>query len=71
MPSVMYGEMDMHSERKKVNRSPTNRYPKSSASYNHEENRLNKILEKSSLKDIPLKERRREAKKPLYLLRYE
>ncbi|MCW4047970.1 MAG: hypothetical protein NWE99_10520 [Candidatus Bathyarchaeota archaeon] len=33
--------------------------------------RLEKMLENVSLKDIPLEERRKEAKKPLYLTRYE
>ncbi len=32
---------------------------------------LNGIVEKASLKDVSLEERRREAKKPLYLVRYE
>lgn len=33
--------------------------------------RLNEMLEIVSLEDVPLKERRREANKPLYLIRYE
>jgi hypothetical protein len=33
--------------------------------------RLEEMLENVSLKDIPLEERRKEAKKPLYLTRYE
>jgi hypothetical protein len=36
-----------------------------------EEERLNELLENVSLKDISLEERRKEAKKPLYLTRYE
>lgn len=32
---------------------------------------LNGILEKASLKNVSLEERRKEAKKPLYLVRYE
>jgi len=35
------------------------------------ENYLNTGLEKISLKDVSLEERRKEAGKPLYLLRYE
>jgi hypothetical protein len=34
-------------------------------------NGLNGILLKASLKDVSLKERRKEARKPLYLMRYE
>jgi hypothetical protein len=33
--------------------------------------RLSEMLETVSLKDMPLEERRREANKPLYLIRYE
>jgi hypothetical protein len=33
--------------------------------------RLSEILENASLKDVPLEERRKEAQKPLYLIRYE
>jgi hypothetical protein len=32
---------------------------------------LSEILEHASLKDVPLEERRKEAQKPLYLIRYE
>jgi len=32
---------------------------------------LQEMLENVSLKDVPLEERRKEAKKPLYLTRYE
>jgi hypothetical protein len=32
---------------------------------------VSNLLEKISLKDVPLEERRKEAKKPLYLVRYE
>jgi hypothetical protein len=32
---------------------------------------LQEMLEYVSLKDVPLEERRKEAKKPLYLARYE
>jgi hypothetical protein len=35
------------------------------------EERLSEMLETASLKDMPLEERRREANKPLYLVRYE
>ena len=35
------------------------------------EERLGEILENTSLKDVPLEERRKEAQKPLYLVRYE
>lgn len=61
----------MHSEVRKVKRSPTNRQSRMLAEYEPEGNRLNRFLETVSLKDVSLEERRREAKKPLYLLRYE
>ncbi len=32
---------------------------------------LRELFERISLKDIPLEDRRREASKPLYLVRYE
>jgi len=67
----MYGEMNMQSETRKIKRPPTNEQSKSLAEYKSEGNRLNRFLEIISLKDIPLEERRREAQKPLYLLRYE
>jgi hypothetical protein len=35
------------------------------------EEHLDEMLENVSLKDVPLKERRREAQKPLFLTRYE
>ena len=35
------------------------------------EEHLSEMLETASLKDVPLEERRREANKPLYLIRYE
>jgi len=35
------------------------------------EERLGEMLETASLKDVPLEERRKEAQKPLYLIRYE
>jgi hypothetical protein len=35
------------------------------------EERLGEILVTASLKDVPLEERRKEAQKPLYLVRYE
>ena len=33
--------------------------------------RLSEKLESISLKDVPLEDRRKEAKKPLFLIRYE
>jgi hypothetical protein len=33
--------------------------------------RLNEMLAKASMKNVPLEDRRREAKKPLCLIRYE
>ena len=36
-----------------------------------EEERMSVTIEYASLKDMPLEERRKEAKKPLYLTRYE
>jgi hypothetical protein len=35
------------------------------------EESFDEMLERVSLKDVPLEERRREAQKPLYLTRYE
>jgi hypothetical protein len=35
------------------------------------EERLDEMLEKVSLENVPLDERRKEAEKPLYLKRYE
>jgi hypothetical protein len=35
------------------------------------EERLAEMIENVSLKDMPLEERRKEARKPLYLTRYE
>ncbi len=35
------------------------------------EERLDEVLENVALKDVPLDERRKETKKPLYLTRYE
>ena len=32
---------------------------------------LSHVLDSTSLRDVPLAERRREAQKPLYLVRYE
>jgi hypothetical protein len=32
---------------------------------------LEKLFEKVALQDVPLEDRRREASKPLYLMRYE
>ncbi len=39
--------------------------------YKAEANSLNRILERCSLKEVPMEERHEEAKKPLFLLRYE
>ena len=44
---------------------------RSSLEQKSSEERLNEMLETASLKDVPLEERRREANKPLYLIRYE
>ncbi len=68
---VKYGEMNMQSELRRIKRPPTNGSSKSLAKYKPEGNRLNRFLESVSLKDVSLEERRREARKPLYLLRYE
>ena len=35
------------------------------------EERIDEMLEKVTLKNVPLDERRKEAEKPLYLKRYE
>jgi hypothetical protein len=42
-------------------------------SVEHKESRelLENMFEKVSLKNVPLEDRRKEAKKPLYLVRYE
>ena len=44
---------------------------RSSLEQKSSEERLSEMLETASLKDVPLEERRKEANKPLYLVRYE
>ncbi len=66
------GRIPMRSQIKSVRRSLADGDESESAEqrYSGEESTSN-LLEKISLKDVPLDERRREAKKPLYLVRYE
>lgn len=61
----------MQYKTRKVKRPRDNEPSKALAEYKPEVNQLSRFLEKVSLRDVSLEERRREAKKPLYLLRYE
>jgi len=57
---------------RRTRRPPTHEKPESVMQQQElGENGLNASLEKISLKGISLEERRKEAKKPLYLVRYE
>jgi hypothetical protein len=61
----------MGSRVRKLRRSLLDEELRSSIEKKSSEERLSEMLEKISLKDVPLEERRREANKPLYLTRYE
>jgi hypothetical protein len=61
----------MNSHAKKMRRIPQEGNVHSSVEVRVNEERLSEMLETASLKDMPLEERRREANKPLYLVRYE
>jgi len=61
----------MRSEIRRIRRPLTHEELESISNGESGGNRLNIILEGTSLKDVSLEERRREAKKPLYLMRYE
>jgi len=65
----------MGSRVRKSRRSLIDEELRSSLKKKSSEERLSEMLEtvslRVSLKDVPLKERRREANKPLYLTRYE
>jgi hypothetical protein len=61
----------MSSRVRKTRKSLTNEDAQSSLEMKVNEERLGEVLETASLKDVPLEERRKEAQKPLYLVRYE
>jgi hypothetical protein len=61
----------MSSHVKKTRKSPPEEKFRSSLKLEISEDRLSQVLETASLKDVPLEERRKEAQKPLYLVRYE
>ena len=61
----------MGSRVRKSRRSLLDKELRSSLQKETIEERLDEILENVSLKDVPLEERRKEAKKPLFLTRYE
>jgi len=61
----------MSSRVRKTRKSLTDEDAHSSLEMKVNEERLGGMLETASLKDVPLEERRKEAQKPLYLVRYE
>jgi hypothetical protein len=61
----------MGSRVRKSRRSLLDKELRSSLQKETVEERLDEILENVSLKDVPLEERRKEARKPLFLTRYE
>jgi len=61
----------MGSRVRKSRRSLIDEELRSSLEKKSSEERLSEMLETVSLKDVSLEERRREANKPLYLIRYE
>jgi hypothetical protein len=61
----------MSSRVRKSKRSLVREELRSSLEQKSSEERLSEMRETASLKDVPLEERRREANKPLYLIRYE
>ena len=61
----------MGSRIRKSRRSPTDEELRSSPQKKPIKEHLDEILENISLRNVPLEERRREAKKPLFLERYE
>jgi hypothetical protein len=65
----MNGSFDMSSKSKVVGRPLTDSKSAEKSMLGGED--MNDIVQKISLEHISLEERRREAKKPLYLVRYE
>lgn len=61
----------MSSRVRKTRQSLQGEKNRSSLELEVNEDRLSQLLETASLKDMPLEERRKEAQKPLYLVRYE
>ncbi|MEM2099097.1 MAG: hypothetical protein QXU99_05055 [Candidatus Bathyarchaeia archaeon] len=59
------------SSNRKKNKILVNREPRSSLGVRVDEGELSEVLQCVSLKNVPLEERRKEAQKPLYLVRYE
>jgi hypothetical protein len=64
---------DMSSTVKDSNRSPTDKElrPHAKEKTIDEHDHLTRILDNVLLKDVPIEERRKEAKKSLFLARYE
>jgi hypothetical protein len=65
------GRLSMRSQTGRIRRPLTDDESHSVAQKESGGKRLNEMLAKASLKNVPLEDRRREAKKPLYLIRYE
>jgi hypothetical protein len=61
----------MGSHVRKSKRPPLDEELRSSLQKETTEERLSEMLEEVSLKNVPLEERRKEAQKPLFLIRYE
>ena len=61
----------MSSHVRHMRKSRSGEKTRSSLELEFDEERLGRVLDASSLRDVPLAERRREAQRPLYLVRYE
>ncbi len=55
----------------KINMSPDNEFSLTPISEKTREKHLTEILSVSSLKNLTLKQRKKEASRPIYLVRYE
>jgi hypothetical protein len=55
----------------KINMSPDNEFSLTPISEKTREKHLTEILDASSLKNLTLKQRKKEASRPIYLVRYE
>jgi len=55
----------------KINMSPDNEFSLTPISEKTREKHLTEILDVSSLKNLTLKQRKKEASRPIYLVRYE
>jgi hypothetical protein len=63
--------VSMRSEIRRIRRPLTDEELESVGPKESRGGSLDDMLENISLRDVPLEERRKEAKKPLYLIRYE